>query len=319
MKTSQRLRQYFLLAVDLVVLFAALFATLWIRRGLGEAVATYGVHVRYFSLIFAVWVFIYYVAGFYDLETDFDEPKFLGKILWTSFLGALLGALYFYLDAKAPIGPKTVLALDALATSLLVWLWCSSYARVSRVLNKKRRIAFIGKDPALEELVAELRQRPSHGYESVAFYDDSGSPAPEGGLREFRDAETFVWMARGLDISLVVISDERALSEQTRTALISLMGPEIRFMRLDYFYDHILEIPIGTISDSLVPREHRSAGQEALRDGQARGGYRAGGAPASSSSSLFGSSSPSPSSSPAGVPPSSRKSAWARAATPSGS
>jgi len=250
MSTSRRLRQYFLLAVDLAVLFAALFATLWIRRGLGEALATYGVHVRYFVLIFAAWIFIYYVAGFYDLETDFDEPKFLGKILWTSFMGALLGALYFYLDAKAPIGPKTVLALDALATSLFVWVWRSSYARVSRVLNKKRRIAFIGRDPALAELVAELRSRPSHGYESAAYYDDSGSPSPESGLREFRDAETFVWMARGLDISLVVISDERALSEQTRTALISLMGPEIRFMRLDYFYEYILrKIPIGTISD----------------------------------------------------------------------
>ena len=38
MKTSQRARQYFLFFIDILVLFVALFATLWLRRGLEEAV-----------------------------------------------------------------------------------------------------------------------------------------------------------------------------------------------------------------------------------------------------------------------------------------
>ena len=250
MRASVRLRQYFLLAIDLVVLFAALFATLLLRRGLSEALATYMVHVRYFTIIFAAWLVIYYVAGFYDLETDFDEPRFFGKILWTSLLGALIGALYFYLYGRAPIGPKTVLALDAIFTTLLLWLWRFFYSRVSRVSMPKRRIAFVGNDRALPEIVAEIRAHPGHGYDATAFYDENGSAAPEKGMQEFRDAESFIWMARNLGISLVVIADERALSEQTRMALISLMGPDLRFMRLDSFYEYLLrKIPIGTISD----------------------------------------------------------------------
>jgi exopolysaccharide biosynthesis polyprenyl glycosylphosphotransferase len=249
MKTSYRARQYFLVVIDILVLFAALFATLWLRRGLDEAVATIGVHARYFSIIFAVWLLIYYVAGFYDLETDFDEPRFLGKIVWTSLLGALVGALYFYLDGRAPIGPKTVLALDAITTTIFVWIWRATYSRAARRLATKTKIAFVGSDPALADLVSEIRTHPN-GYETVAYYDESGSPSPAEGLREFRDAESFVWMASSLGISLVIIADERALSDQTRMALLSLMGPAIRFMRLDRFYEYRLrKIPIGTISD----------------------------------------------------------------------
>jgi exopolysaccharide biosynthesis polyprenyl glycosylphosphotransferase len=250
MKTSIRLRQYVLLIVDLIMLFAALFATLWLRRGLGEAAATYGVHVRYFVLIFAVWLIIYYVAGFYDLQSDFDQPRFFGKVLWTSFLGTLIGAVYFYLDTSAPIGPKTVMLLDGLITTAFIWIWRSSYSRVSRGRMPKRKVAFVGSNKALADIVAELRAHPGHGYEAAAFYDESGGPAPAGGMRELRDAESLIWMARGLEISLVVIADERALSEQTRMALISLMSPEMIFMRLDAFYEYLLrKIPIGTISD----------------------------------------------------------------------
>lgn len=247
---SQRLRQYVLLVVDVLVLYIALFATLWLRRGLPEAVRTIGVHARYFSLIFAVLLVVYYVAGFYDLENDFDDPRFLGKILWTSILGALVGALYFYLNSNAPIGPRGVLALDAMSTMVFIWLWRSAYSRISRKIMPKRRVAFVGNDPALPELIAEIQAHPSHGYEAAAFYDESDSPSPDPSVREFRDAESFIWMAQNLGISLVVISDERSLSEQTRMALISLIGPAIRFIRLDSFYEYMLrKIPIGTISD----------------------------------------------------------------------
>ena len=250
MLTSRRPRQYLLLAVDIVVLFVSLFATLWLRRGLGEAVKTIGIHARYFSLIFAAWLLVYYVTGFYDLEKDFDDPRFLGKILWTSLLGALVGALYFYLNRSTPIFPRGVLALDAFVTAIFIWLWRSSYSRISRKIMPRRRVAFVGTDPALSELVAEIQSHPNHGYEAAAFYDESGRPSPEGRVREFRDAESFIWMTENLGISLVVISDERSLSEETRMALISLMGPAIRFTRLDSFYEYLLrKIPIGTISD----------------------------------------------------------------------
>ena len=161
MKTSQRARQYFLFFIDILVLFVALFATLWLRRGLGEAVASFGVHARYFALIYAVLLGIYYVAGFYDLQTDFDDARFLGKIIWTSLVDSLVGALYFYLVRDAPIGPKTVLALDAIMTAFFVWIWRAAYSRIARRLNSNTKIAFVGSDPALKDLVADIQPIPT--------------------------------------------------------------------------------------------------------------------------------------------------------------
>ena len=248
---SKRLRQFALLLADIVVLFAALFATLWLRRGLEEAIRTYGVHARYFAVVFAVLLLVYYTSGFYDLERDFDDPRFFGKVLWTSILCALFGALYFYLDYSAPIGPRGVLALDAVMTTLFVSVWRSSYSRISRKVMPRRRVAFVGNDPALPEIVAEIKAHPSHGYETAAFYEEGDGPPLDAEIRHFREAESCIGMAENLGISLVVIADERSLSEETRMALISLMGPEIRFVRLDSFYEYLLrKIPSGLSATS---------------------------------------------------------------------
>jgi exopolysaccharide biosynthesis polyprenyl glycosylphosphotransferase len=94
-----------------------------------------------------------------------------------------------------------------------------------------------------------MRGRPRYGFQPVAFFDDRGFPPPEG-LQSFADAESFVWMSSSLKVQLIVISDEREMSGETRTAMLSLMRSSIRFMRLDAFYEYYLrKIPIGAISD----------------------------------------------------------------------
>jgi exopolysaccharide biosynthesis polyprenyl glycosylphosphotransferase len=249
MKTSQRLRQLLLLVVDILVLYVSLFLTLLLRRGIAYGLATFGIHVQYFSVIFIVWIAIYYVAGFYDTSNDFDDTRFAGKLVWTSCIGASFGVAYFYISSSLPIEPKTVIVIDAAITIILMWLWRFSFSRLSRNNVEPQAVAFVGFDPALEGLVEEMRARPRYGYKPVAFFDDRGSPSPEG-LQQFADAESFVWMAPSMKVQLIVISDERELSGETRTAMLSLMRSSIRFMRLDVFYEYYLrKIPIGAISD----------------------------------------------------------------------
>jgi exopolysaccharide biosynthesis polyprenyl glycosylphosphotransferase len=249
MKTSQRLRQLLLLVVDIFVLYASLFLTLLMRRGIVYDVATFGVHVEYFSVIFIVWIVIYYVAGFYDTNNDFDDPRFAGKLVWTSCIGAGFGVGYFYISSSMPILPKTVIAMDAAITIILMWLWRFSYSRLSRNRVEPQAVAFVGFDPALEGLIEEMRCHHRYGYKPVAFFDERGFPPPEG-LQSFADAESFVWMASSLKVQLVVISDEREMSAETRAAMLSLMRSSMRFMRLEVFYEYYLrKIPIGAISD----------------------------------------------------------------------
>jgi exopolysaccharide biosynthesis polyprenyl glycosylphosphotransferase len=148
-----------------------------------------------------------------------------------------------------PILPKTVIAMDAAITIILMWLWRFSYSRLSRNRVEPQAVAFVGFDPALEGLIEEMRCHHRYGYKPVAFFDERGFPPPEG-LQSFADAESFVWMASSLKVQLVVISDEREMSAETRAAMLSLMRSSMRFMRLEVFYEYYLrKIPIGAISD----------------------------------------------------------------------
>jgi len=250
MKSSQRFRQFAIFCGDILILYFSLFLTFLVRRGAVPAWSEWMVHVTYFSFVYLLWLFVFYVAGLYSLDLDFQGLAFGGRLLISMTVSVLLGALYFYLNLNAPIGPKTFLAIDAILAWLLIWLWRYSFARFTRRYVPAQMIAFVGFSPVVLELVRELRARPQHGYRVAAILDEESSEAELDGVEIFTDRESFVWNAVAQSVRIVVIANEYVLSEETRSALLGLMSLRTRFMRLPEFYELFFRrIPLGTIND----------------------------------------------------------------------
>ena len=249
MRSSRRPRQLFLLLVDIGVFFLSLFLALVVRYRVPPAAGQWWSHVTSFWPSWVFWILAFYTADLYNIDSDFDELRFAGRLFGAVVVGSLISALIFYLGSFS-LNPKTILALYTVFMFALIWAWRFGYGRISRLYIPRRPTAFVGVDETVAEVVAAIETHDHLGYEAAAFLDEAGT-APAGFRgRASKNREAFVKAVKERGVSLVVVADESGLSEETRRALLDLIEAPVRFIRLPDFYEHYLrKIPIGTIND----------------------------------------------------------------------
>lgn len=249
MRSARRPRQFFLLVVDVGMLLLCLFVALLLRHRAVPSQELWWSLVTSFLPSWFVWIISFYTADLYNIEREFDDLRFAGRLFGAVAVGGLFSALIFYLDNKNT-NPKTILALYAGSLFAVLWLWRFSYARLSRRYLPKRATAFVGIDETVAELIAEIETRDRLGYEAAAFLDEKGTAPAALKARVLRSRELFLKAVQERGVSLVVVTDESGLSEKTRRALLDLIDRPVRFIRLPDFYEHYLrKIPVGTIND----------------------------------------------------------------------
>ena len=249
MRSARRPRQLFLLITDIGFLFLCLFLALLIRYRSLPVASQWWPLVLAFLPSWLFWAAAFYTAGLYNIDAPFDELRFVGRLFGAVAVGALVSALIFYLDNRGT-NPKTILALYTAFLFVLMWLWRFVYARVSQRYLPKRQTAFVGLNDTVEELVQAIETRDSLGYEAVAFLDESRNGPTALRARAQKNRETFLKIVEERGVSVVVVSDESRMSEETRAALLDLIDRPVRFVRLPDFYEHYLrKIPVGTIND----------------------------------------------------------------------
>ncbi len=110
MKSARRPRQLLILLIDVGVLFLSLFLALVVRyRSLPSEVLWWTL-VTSFMPSWIFWIIAFYTANLYNIESAFDEFRFVGRLFAGVAVGALLSALIFYLGSFSQT-PKTILAL----------------------------------------------------------------------------------------------------------------------------------------------------------------------------------------------------------------
>jgi exopolysaccharide biosynthesis polyprenyl glycosylphosphotransferase len=249
MKSSRRPRQLFLLLVDIGVFCLSLFLALLVRYGAASSITQLWPLVTIFLPSWILWIVAFYTAGLYNIESDFDELGFAGRLFGAVGVGGLLSALIFYLG-NSSTNPKTILALHAGFLFVLLWAWRFGYGRISRLYLPRRSTAFVGVDETVVEVVTAIERNDHLGYEAAAFLDEADTAPKRFRKRVHRSREAFVQAVKDRGVSLVVVENEASLSEQTCRALLNLIDRPVRFVRLPDFYEYYLrKIPIGTIND----------------------------------------------------------------------
>jgi exopolysaccharide biosynthesis polyprenyl glycosylphosphotransferase len=249
MRSARRPRQFLLLVVDTGLLVLCLFLALLVRHRAIPSEDLWWSLVVSFLPSWLIWIVSFYTADLYNIEREFDDLRFVGRLFGSVAVGVLFSVLVFYLNNKDN-NPKTILALYAGFLFALMWLWRFSVARLSLRYLPKRATAFVGVDDTVAELVSAIEHRDHLGYEAAAFLDEKGTAPSELKSRVIRNREGFLREVQERGVSLVVVADESGLSEKTRRALMDLIDRPMRFIRLPDFYEHYLrKVPVGTIND----------------------------------------------------------------------
>lgn len=176
---SGKAKWVFLIGGDIGILYFALWLMLRIRFGDPFQTGAWEQHLAPFTVLYAVWLPIFYVFGLYDLRLAKNNAYFyvaLGKALLAAFV---IAAIFFYLTSFFGIAPKINLFLVCAFVFLLLAVWRPLYNLFLKYPLSPDQLLMIGQDSKTLELREHLEKNPQLGYRVLEVVE----PVPEAFAR----------------------------------------------------------------------------------------------------------------------------------------
>src|SRR3989338_7186219 len=151
-------REYLALLVGDVATFAiALWVTLALRTLAVPSWDFFTTHLTPFTILFTLWVLIFFMAGLYARHTRPRRARLPQLIFYTQTVNVILAAVFFFLIPYFGIAPKTILAIYLVVSSLLIFLWRVFLFPFVRPKERSKAV-IIGSGDEIEELKDEVNQ-----------------------------------------------------------------------------------------------------------------------------------------------------------------
>lgn len=164
MYTLSRFKQIILIIGDIISLYTALIITLWLRYGKLFYAELIGYHIKPFTILFIVWIIIFYIADLYNLQTLKNDFEFKKRFWYTIFLNIIISALFFYSLPDFEIAPKTNLGIFLIIFGGLSYLWRQIYNLMLFKTGTVSRVLLIGSNKTAEELINKIENNLQLGY-----------------------------------------------------------------------------------------------------------------------------------------------------------
>jgi len=238
-----KLKEGILLIGDIVILYGSLLLMLFIRYGdLNAPLPRH--HLIPFSVLFLVWILIFYIAGLYDLRSTTHLRAIDEKFLPAIAVSLACSVVFFYFLYFLPgfgLAPKTNLLIFALIASTALYAWRSIYGVFVHTREAIHRLLLIGNGPAMTELAEHLRSNPQLGYAVCETI-----PTISGTETNFSELERIISKER---ITMVVFKAEVMQNVALVAFLYRAFPDESQIVELLRIYEEIFrKIPLGELA-----------------------------------------------------------------------
>jgi exopolysaccharide biosynthesis polyprenyl glycosylphosphotransferase len=240
-------RQIFLLITDILLLYGTLFLVLLVRYG---EISSYLIdaHMGPFSVVFALWLIIFYIVGLYDVRRLKMGYEYLQQLILAVVVGTVLAMTLFYLVPSFKISPKTNLAIFSLLFIVIESVW--RLVLGSWLSGIKKNVLVIGSGNEVEELEKFIFENPQMGYKVSFQIQDS----------QDLKAAFIDNVIKENSIDTVIIDHKSGSTGPLFDELYKHMSSGVEIVTLALAYEAILKkLPISEIRDfSLVSEMSRS-------------------------------------------------------------
>ncbi len=226
---------------DIVIFFASLWLALLIRYGAVPSGDLLGDHLFWFSLLFVIWLLVFYMAGLYGKRVLLFKTSLFGIILQAQIANIVFAALFFFFLPSVGIAPKTNLVLYLVISLALILLWrLWLFPRVTRPVSRERA-ALIGSGPEAKELAAEVNGNARYHLEFVVLASPHELEA---------DFEGFKQRLKDEQVSLLVVDAERDAMRPLLPRLYELafVRPGYPFLDFHQVYEEVFDrVPLSLL------------------------------------------------------------------------
>jgi len=232
-------KKLLILIGDVVALYLALFLTLFIRYPGGEFGMRLNDHVVPFSLVFIVWILIFFLMNLYRPHAFRDRAVFSGALLNAVLAALIVSTIIFYLfGGFFELTPKTNLLIFSVAFFAVgaTLRYASFYLLESTAAS----VVVLGEKPSVKEVVGFLEKNPRVGYKIV----DWKRSLDEQSLMD-------AWrLTEKTNVDFLVIAEPRPARELVSMLAQKFLPKEIGIISFVDFYENVLEkIPLEELEE----------------------------------------------------------------------
>ncbi|MFH1232841.1 MAG: sugar transferase [Patescibacteria group bacterium] len=242
---NNRLKKIALLGGDIIILYASLYFTLLIRYFNADLLT---IHLWPFSIIFLLWLIIFYIANLYNLNLAVNNFIFFQISSKALIIASLTSIAFFYLLPNIGIAPKRILFIYIIVFSLLFYLWRQFYNWSLKAYLPKNKLAIIGCNKLVEELIDELQKKPHLGYIISLIADNTNENISINNIPIIKNLVDLPKLIKKDRITSIIFTIDPHQSPELRTALFNCLPLKINYFSLPDFYEIITgKIPLEAI------------------------------------------------------------------------
>jgi exopolysaccharide biosynthesis polyprenyl glycosylphosphotransferase len=240
------MRLLLLILGDIFILYLGLFITLFLRYGANFYNIFVNLHFLPFSIIFILWIAVFYIAGLYDFRRLRNNLEFLKTLTLTIFVEAVLAITFFYLIPAFGITPKTNLFIFIVVFAVIEIIWRRTWNRLTASLGPVQNLLFAGEEdnPSFRELADFIFQNPQLGYKISAQLFNSALFSSLNNIEKWRG---FI-KEKKVDLIIVPLHFKKESRFAKTFYQLLTLGAEIR--DLPYFYETVFrKVPLKEIDE----------------------------------------------------------------------
>ena len=243
------LRRFFLVFGDVLLLFFSLYLTLFIRRGASSSFDNYINFAKNFIWLFLFWLFLLFIFDFYSFKLKTGTFQFYRYFLIFIFLSLFSGILFFYLQPKLVIAPKTILILEIVIFSILFLGWRFFFDWFFKKSVKKEKIIFLGFSPEMEELTDYLKKFSSR-YKVIGTYTRNSE------TQEIKEVIEKEKIKRIIVAASPVLKEKESPGNTLKLREILSSFPNLKIESFSKFYEiNTQRVPLSFLFDSTFLEE----------------------------------------------------------------
>lgn len=228
---------------DVALFIAALWVAIFLRNLMGSPFQYFSQHIIPFSILFAAWITVFYIASLYEPHTVVLKSRIPAIILNVQMVNSLIAVLFFYLIPYFDITPKVVLFLCLLISFVFISMW-RVFGTHFLGLRRKEKAALFGEGGEMHELYRVVNDNPLYPLRFVTGVDLTKLDGIdfEGEVLNRILSE---------EVSVIVVDSKNEHIAPILPRLYNLIFSHIRFVDQYRIYEDIFDkIPLSLIGYS---------------------------------------------------------------------
>lgn len=249
------IKRALLIVGDVFILYFSLWLTLLTRYGGEFDRVLWDRHFWAFTIIYALWLVIFYINDLYNLHLAANNVQFYSSLFKALLVNAALAVAFFYFIPYFGIAPKTNLFLNIFILALLFPAWRQAYNLFLRSSALRQNLLILGLTKESEELMRYLLQKPQLGYKLTAVCDPETAevnPATPSfkGVKIFRGIESLRQVIIDSKVQILISAKDPRLDPRILEVFYSLLPLKIKIVNLEQFYETVIgKIPLSLIGE----------------------------------------------------------------------